>query len=274
MLATTYWNGWYSVFINSKLVLQIQPESRTGYPENRTELAEWLLSEVPKVIETVRDGTYNEYVRQNLPYEKRNGKILREDYWRIDPEVKTGCLERISQEEIAHFLMLSESTPEKPDGRIPEMTLRKYLDCCRLGYEVNDGRGVGVLDANGLYRSNADGRDQGLLELSPDSADEFDSWYGSDFMRDAHPWEVFIGIFLFAKKDDDGWWLSLSGSKYLQTVKTVKFYLALTDAGVPVSMYQRKEMADILTGRDHIGIVTENVFPLHCGSIFPDEIIL
>jgi len=169
-IATVHYRGWYSVFINHKLVLQIQPEPGRKYPENKVELAEWLLSEVPKVIETVKDGTYNEYVRQNLPYAKRTGKILREDYWRIDPEIKTADLEDISQEEIARFLMLSESAPEKPDGRIPEMTLGKYLDYCRMGYEANGSRGVGVLDNRGLYRANADGRDQGLLELSLDSA--------------------------------------------------------------------------------------------------------
>jgi len=94
-------------------------------------------------------------------------------------------------------------------------------------------------------------------------------------MRDAHPWEVFrIGIFLFLQKDERGWWLSLSWSKYLQTVKTIKLYLALTDAGLPVSLYQQKELADMIAGKDNIGIVSEDVYPRYCGSIFPGENIL
>jgi len=250
------------------------------FPENRTELAKWLLSAVKETIETVKANTYNGHVKESLPYEKRTGRILREEFWRIDPEEKEAYLKDITQEEIDRFVKLMETPSEgPPEGRLPEMTARKYFDYCRMGYEACNYKGTGELDGPGHYRAHAyDGHSRGLTELNLDSVEEFTTWGHGDG-RFGHPWRITNGgsttsISLYPSKDEKGWWLSLSGANYFNSVDTIKFYLALTDAGVPVSLYKGKELADMIKGRDYIGIVSEDIFPRHCGLLFPGEQII
>ena len=279
-LAMVSWRGWYSVFLGKNLVLQIQPEPEEQYPVNKKDLAEWILSAATKAVKSVKDGNYNEFVRENLPYVKRKGKILRENYWRIVPEEKEEYLKNISQHDIDRFVtMMGAQPPCPPTGRISEMTAGKFFDCCRLGYEANGCEGAGKLTGKELYIANADGRDHGLLDLDESSAEEFNAWFDGSKLRDAHCWEIFCGssssrAHLFAQRDNEGWWLSLSGPNYWRSVEMIKFYLALADAGLPVEIRRGKELADMVTGCDYIGIIPEEIYPVHCGSMFPEESVL
>jgi len=279
-LAMVFWNGWYSVFLDNKLVLQIQPEPEKQLPMEKTDLAEWLLSATIDTVESVRSGTYNEFVRQNLPYRKKKGRILREDFWSIFSEEKTAYFENITQDDVDRFVKLMDAQPDdSPNERLPEMTAQKFFDCCRLGYEANNYKGIGELDARELYCAHADGRDDGLLDIDPNSAEDFASWYHNPEFRGGHPWEVCRGgnsthISLYANSDENGWWFSLAGSSYGRSVETVKFYLALADAGLPTYLRDGKELADMITGRDFIGIVPEDVFPRYCAQMFTDKRII
>ena len=67
----------------NKLVLQINPESVRKYPYDKSQFASWVLTATEEAIESLKSGSYNEYVSNNLPYKKRFGKILREDYWSL-----------------------------------------------------------------------------------------------------------------------------------------------------------------------------------------------
>jgi len=78
----------YSVFLDKKLVLQFQNEPKECFPYEKLELTKWLLNAVDEVIASLIAGAYNDFVRDNLPYRKRVGKILRKDYWRIFPDEK------------------------------------------------------------------------------------------------------------------------------------------------------------------------------------------
>jgi len=270
----------YFVIVNGCLVLQIWPEMEKRYPEDRTHLAEGLLHALKEAVESVRAGTYDAFVRENLPYEKRRGKILREDLWGIYSGEKEAYLENITQEDIDRFVKLMDVQPEEyPEGRLHEMTSGKFFECCRLGYLANDYEQAGELSAKELYRKHADGRHEGLLDLNMDSAEEFAAWYGDTTRRGGHPWEVCRGgnsthISLYVVKDERGWWLSLAGSSYGRSIEAVKFCLALDDAGMPVFLHDGKELADMVRGRDFIGIVSEDVFPRYCSGLFPGEKML
>ena len=57
-------------------------------------------------------------------------------------------------------------------------------------------------------------------------------------------------------------------------METIKFYLALTRANIPVYLAEAKMLADRLAEEEKIGIVPEGVLPAYCGSWFPNEHII
>ena len=57
-------------------------------------------------------------------------------------------------------------------------------------------------------------------------------------------------------------------------METVKFYLALTRANIPVYLAEAKMLADRLAEEEKIGIVPEGVLPSYCESWFPKEHII
>jgi len=280
LLSTTIYQEIYSVFMDGKLVLQVKPETRVQYPYDNSGLVKWLLGKVDVTTGYLKAGSYNEYIDKNLPYSKRFGKILREDYWRIFPEVKEGHLKNIDRDEVARFSALIEKqTEDDPEDRLPEMTAGLFFDVCRLGYEANDYKGIDESTPKELYRAHADGRDEGLLKLDGSSAEAFDRWYHDQTRYGGHPWEVCRGgnsthISLYVCHDEKGWWFSLEGSSWGRSVETVKFYLALINHKVPVLLRDGLSLAAMLTGMDYIGIVPERIFPRYCSLLFPGDKIL
>ena len=56
LLSTTIYKDIYSVFINNKLVLLIQPEPQIQFPYDKSELAGWLLSSVEEALISLKAG--------------------------------------------------------------------------------------------------------------------------------------------------------------------------------------------------------------------------
>jgi len=82
-----------TVFLDGKQIIELderpmdyRPSPEKHYAADHTILINWLLSAVDSCIETLKNGTYNDFVSQNLPHKKRVGKILDEDCWRIFPK--------------------------------------------------------------------------------------------------------------------------------------------------------------------------------------------
>ncbi len=280
-LITTVYKGVSYIFLDGKLLFQVTPDEKSAYELDWSDFAEWLLAAVGKCIEALESGTYNTYVNENLPYRKRLGKILREKYWHIYVGEKEEYLKDITQEEMKRFSDLIQQQTENapPTGRLSEMTAGRFFDCCRLGYEANQYDGIGKLSPKELYRSHADGRDDGLLSLPEDSAEAFADWFDRSKTLGGHPWEVCRGgnsthISLYVAHDEQGWWLHLAGSSYGRSVETVKFYLALADYSLPVYLRDGQEIDAMLNGQDFIGIVPEKVIPRYCDSMFPGEKML
>ena len=130
-----------------------------------------------------------------------------------------------------------------------------------------------------MYRTHADGRDEGLSNLDESSAKTFDTWFHDKTHYGGHPWEVCRGgnsthISLYVHHNEKGWWLTLAGSSLGRSVETVKFYLALIDHSLPVFLIDGREIAAMLTGKDYIGIVPEGIIARYCDSLFPGEKML
>jgi hypothetical protein len=274
-LVTLRYKEIYSVFVNRKLVLQLQPEVQEKYPYPKNELLNWLTAAVDQAIQMIKSGVYHAFVNSSLPYRHRIGKILRQDYWLIFPEEKKAWLADMDAGEMALFEDLMYKQPENhPDSRLPVMTSGLFFDTCKLGYTANQYEGAGNLPARALYQKHADGRDDGLLDLDEASAEAFRAWYFDRERRGGHPWEVCRGgnsthISLYVSHDDQGWYFSLAGSSMWRSVETIKFYLALVEQGLPVYLFDGKAILAMLKGEDFIGIVPQGVFPRYCDSFFP-----
>ena len=277
LFSATIYKDYYSIYINRNLVLQITPQPLSSFWNDNSRLAGWLLHSVDNAISSLKNDDHNEYVKQNLPYRLRFGKILREDYWRIFPDVKKYYLEDINSNEADMFLdLIKKQSLDDPGFRLSEMTVGSYLNCCAMGYKANNYEGVNELSPVELYKKHADGRHEGLLDLDMSSGNAFDLWYHDEKRFGGHPWEVCRGgksthISLYACHDDKGWWFVLAGSSIARSIENIKFYLALTENGLPVFLRDGKEIAAMLTGTDQIGIVPDGIFPRYCGSWFTDE---
>lgn len=53
--------------------------------------------------------------------------------------------------------------------------------------------------------------------------------------------------------------------------ESVNFYLALSDAGLPVIITDADKLVASFTGSDYIGIVPHHVVTRYCGELFPKE---
>ena len=121
----------------------------------------------------------------------------------------------------------------------------------------------------------ADGRDEGLLEISGDSQKAFEEWYEKRSYM-GHPWEICRGgntthISFTVHRYEKGWKLYLSGSSAGRVVETSKMAVALFEHEIPFILADAEQMLSMLKGNDYLGIVPEGIIPKYCHSYFPDE---
>ena len=274
-------DGYRSVFLCHRCaIVQDNRRELMGYETDISEFMQWLVDSVKDCIQQLRDGTYNEYIEKNLPPEHRTGTIRRKDYWDVWPEHREKFFKDISDEDVAEFIKLASSQPEyEPisDKRLKSMTANDFFRFCAMGYAANNYDGCDKTPKEQYYL-HADGRDDGLSKIDADSEEAFDDWLHNR-ERGGHPWEICRGgnsthISLAPIQDEKGFHLSLNGDAWTRTIETVKFYLALIRADIPVRVGNAHHLAERLAETELIGIVPEGVFPAYCGSYFPDEDII
>lgn len=274
--------GCRAIFLGNKFVIEDDSrKKRSAFPINISEFAEWIRDSVKTCITELENGTYNERIQRELPPQHRTGTILRKHLWDIFPEARQSFFENLSQKDIDRFVRdATEQTGDPTDlrERIPSMTANDFYKFCSLGYKANNYEGTD-LPLRAQYEKHADGRDEGLGEIDPDSAEEFRKWMTEKRFHGGHPWEVCRGgnsthISLYVGIDDTGYYLSVAGDAWNRTVESVKFFLALRRAGLPVYMHEAKILADRLTEKEKIGIVPDGVMPAYCESHFPNEKII
>lgn len=62
-------------------------------------------------------------------------------------------------------------------------------------------------------------------------------------------------IHLFVRKDEDGYYMALSGGVHCRNVEVIRIYNALRAQGLPIYLYVHKLMAKMVMGEDDVGIV-------------------
>jgi hypothetical protein len=273
--------GYRCIVVGNRLVIVDDKRKERSYPYDISEFTEWLLDSVKKCLTELEAGTYNKRVAEGLPPQHRTGTILRKHLWNVFPEERKSFFENLTQAEINEFVRYAaeqEAEPQKLESRIERMTANDFYSYCALGYAANKYEGTD-LPLRQQYERHADGRDEGLGEIDPDSADAFLDWLCNRQFHGGHPWEVCRGgnsthVSLYVSHDDGGFYLSVAGDAWSRTVESVKFYLALRNAGLPVFMHEAKLLAERLLEKEKIGIVPDGVIPAYCESHFPNEKII
>jgi len=278
---TNEYNGEYYFYVDSELTFHISKDKPESYEKvNNSKL----LSLLSNIVDTycqwiVEDNTgYNQFINLNLSYQRRLGKIIRWKYWEINPDDKKMITKGISEKDITLLeKIVEQSSDDYPLPAMETMTSGKFFEYCRMGYDANGyfkrNPDISNLDA---YSAFADGRDEGLREIDPDSEKEFRKWFFDRNRFGGHPWEVCRGgnsthISLYIHHEEAGWSLQLGGSSCTRVSETVKFALALYKNHIPFKLFDAAEILDMVTGKDYIGIVPQEVFPQYCHSLFEDE---
>ena len=248
-----------------------------SYPNDISEFCEWILISLKECITALKNGTYNDIVRRELQYHHRTGTITRKAYWDIFPAEREYFYENLTSEETDEFCRLISEQPGEPKQRIPMMTANHFFEYCALGYRANNYKGCNLTPREQYYL-HADGRDNGLGEIPQDSYEAFEEWL-HNHEHFGHPWEVCRGgnsthISLYVWHDAKGFYLTLAGDAESRTVETVKFYIALRTAGLPVFMRNGQKLLKRLQEEELIGIVPEGIFPRYCDSMFPREDVI
>lgn len=289
-LCTVEYKEFKSVWLGSKRIIEINPNQKEGWPYKMTNLLEWLIESVKEVIEMLKDGTYNTFIEENLPYKYRQGSISRKTYYEMYPDEVPdyeGCL---TKDEIDEFSKVASQFGFSEDGSIESdftllaMTSGKFFEICSYGYKENKMKGYETLPPLELYKRFADNRDGGLTKIDMDSEKDFLLWYSKNDKdkweegeNPSHTWEVMAGgsrtrAHLVLRKKEKGWNLSLSGSRTYCTEELVRFYLGLVHNGIYPSFYGAKELLSKVLLEDKLGIVGEEGSTLaYAYGGFPDE---
>lgn len=262
-------------------IVQDKRRNQASLEQDISEFVQWLLESVRNCIDMLRLGNYNDYVLNNLPPQHRTGTIKRKDFWSIWSDKKREFFKRITPEDVEEFIRIASKQPKTVANfslRLRSMTANDFYKYCTMGYEANNYRG-NEKQPKEQYYMNADGRDDGLCEIAPDSPEEFSNWLNNRAQYGGHPWEICRGgnsthISLMVVQDEKGFYLFLSGSAINRTIETVKIYLALSRAGVPVYLCEATTLVSRLEENELIGIVPEGINPFYCESLFSQEHII
>jgi len=74
------------------VIVQDKRREPAGFPNEIPEFVQWLIDGVKECIEMLKAGTYNDFIKENLPPEHRTGKILRKHYWDISCRPLADCI--------------------------------------------------------------------------------------------------------------------------------------------------------------------------------------
>ncbi|MBR6021482.1 MAG: hypothetical protein IK066_03575 [Kiritimatiellae bacterium] len=277
-LSAAEYRDYRTVCVNHRAVIQIDPH-KTGEWLDLTEFLQWAIDAAREAADMVANGTYSAVIEAGVAPRDRFGTVAHADFWSVFPEDKADFFKDFPPSDLDAFAAAVAAQPPgdfpKPDARLPRMTANDFYRFCAAGYRACGYPGSDTLSPRELYDANADGRDEGLSEIDPDSPEAFDAWYVNR-PRGGHPWEVCRGgnsthISLCACRDEGGWYLSLAGKSWVRAVETAKFFLALRRLDLPVVLDDAPTILARFRGTDRIGIVPDGIFPRYCESWFPGE---
>ncbi|MCD4789223.1 MAG: hypothetical protein K8R37_04425 [Bacteroidales bacterium] len=289
-IITKYQKTFYIGHINGDYgTLEVEPEkslkvmdsggfsnSRSFY-ENEYLIEKWdhIIASARKWLKVVEKNwikanklVYEEYPL-NFRYGTVSNSLIQESLpgiYRLDKElgkVRTRKLIRLVED---GFFSRKENTEAE------SMTAAKYFEYCKIAYisvfEKNNKFNKS-LSGEEMYRIFADGRHEGILDIDPDSEQEFADWIDGKHPKrfgGGHPWEIMRGgntthIDLYVRRPSyyqkDGFVVELRGESIGRMVETMKMLLAIYDASLPITIANPENVRKRLLCQDNIGIVPE-----------------
>jgi hypothetical protein len=118
-----------------------------------------------------------------------------------------------------------------------------------------------------MYVLYADGRHDGLLDINPASEKEFADWIDGTHPKrgmGGHPWEIKRGgntthIDLIVSRPalyrKEGFKVELPGESIGRIVETMRMFLAIHEAKLPISITNPEGVRKRLLAQDNIGII-------------------
>ena len=296
--------------INAEMSPKEAGEGRDWYGREEAAIAlcPLLVQAAEESMRKVREGTYNDFVRNSLPYRFRTGVVLRSTVWERDPEWKEYDLDGLDVKTIGAFrnLLKYGANEEEKLKKMQRMTANDFFRACAIGYKACGYEGAD-LPLVEQYFLHADGRDEGLsgrghgLNAGPgidfDDPDAWDEWFFRREQHGGHPWEVCRGgnsthVDLRVCHDqwhldyllrtgritdsehkrqsaEAGYYFEVAG-KYRAT-EAVRFCVTLHEAGLPVILRDADEILARYVGTGYIGIVPHDYPTRYCEDLFPEK---
>ena len=150
------------------------------------------------------------------------------------------------------------------------MSAADYFEYCRIAYIAAERKEEHVdrsLSGREMYSRYADGRHEGLLDIDETSEQEFADWIDRKHPKrtgGGHPWEIKRGgntthIDLYVIRPEyarkEGFKVVLHGPAIGRLVETIRMFLAIHAAGLPISIAEPEGVRKRLLAQDNIGIV-------------------
>jgi hypothetical protein len=195
----------------------------------------------------------NAVIRASLP-----------DVYRLDKELgrdRTWKLVRLVED---GFFLKAENT------EVSSMTAADYFRYCRIAYIAGKRKEETVdesLSGREMYSRYADGRHEGLLDIDPASEQEFADWIDGRHPKrgqGGHPWEIKRGgntthIDLTVSRPyshrHEGFKVELRGESTGRMVETMRMFLSIHEAKLPISIANPEGVRKRLLAQDNIGII-------------------
>lgn len=232
----------------------------------------------------------NRMVQTRFPFDGRFGVLPRSVIWEYFP--KSVRLEKtLGKKKALQFVQLVENGHfmDYELGFTEAMTANRFFDYCKIAYiaakrpeETIDT----TLSGKKLYQIFADGRHEGLLDIDPHSEIEFSDWLDGKHPKrtsGGHPWEIkrggsFTQINLRVSRPasyrKNKFKIELTGYASNRLVETIKMFLAIHEAGLPIAMEEADSIRKRLLGHDNIGIIPSYTGPSSADQHFmPEELV-
>ncbi len=248
-----------------------------------------LISSAQKWLRAVKKDWIkaNKQVLMNYPLQYRYGivphSLIRAslpDMYRLDKELGKAGTARFARLMEDGYFVKTENT------QVPSMTAADYFNYCRIAYIAGKRKNDKVdesLSGREMYILYADGRHEGLLDIDENSEQEFADWVDGKHPKRSsggHPFEIKRGgntthIDLSVTRPShyqkEGFKVELRGESIGRMVETIKMYLALQKANLPVTIANPEAVRKRLLAQDNIGIVPSYTMLHRANQHFREE---
>jgi hypothetical protein len=182
----------------------------------------------------------------------------------LDKELGKGRTRKLVRLVEDGFFLKTENT------EVSSMTAADYFQYCRIAYIAGKRKEETVdesLSGREMYSRYADGRHEGLLDIDPASEQEFADWIEGKHPKrkgGGHPWEIKRGgntthIDLTVSRPSsyrqEGFKVELRGESIGRMVETMRMFLAIHEAKLPISIANPEGARKRLLAQDNIGII-------------------